>query len=398
MSYDFETIVRGGAGNLKQQWTSDTIRNAGLVSFEAAEMDFTTAPSIKKSLTELITNGNFGFNLPSSEYKDAVCWWMKHVRDWSIDPDWIVPVMGTIYSVATTIRMVLQPGERIIVPVPGYSRYAQAAARLGFETVVSAMKENNGQYEMDFEDLERCMADPANRILILCNPHNPTGRVWSREELTKVAELSVKYDVIVYSDEIFAEVVFDGNRTIPYCEIEEGRSHAIVCTSLGKTFNFTGVNHANIIIPDEQLRERFTTQRTADHYGSLEPFAYASILGAYCEEGADWKQQMLQVIDRNRKLITDYFSEPDAPGYVYPVEGTFVCWIKWNLPGLSGETLKKFLDEEAMVPLEIGTEFGPGYENYTRMNLGSTTKQTEMAVGRLREAVRKYRNERMISC
>ena len=391
MNYDFETLVKRGPESLKERWTPAAVKEAGYVSVEAAEMDFSTAPSILKAVTELVQNGNFGFSIMEQGYDEQVVWWMKEARDWEIRPEWIVPVMGSIYSVATAIRMVLKPGERIIVPGPGYNRYAQAASRMGFETRVSPMKEVNGRFEMDFEDLEAAMQDPKNRLLILCNPHNPTGRVWEKEELTRLARLSAKYEVIVFSDEIFAEVTFDGRRTIPYAEIPEGREYAMVCTSLGKTFNFTGVNHANVIIPDEELRERFTLRRTADHYGSLEPFAYASIRGAYTPEGLDWKNEMVKVVDQNRRLLMEYFSEPDAPGYLYPVEGTYVAWIKWNLPGLSGEKLKKFLDEEALVPLEIGTEFGPEYDTYTRMNLSSTVKQTSMAVERLRAAVKKYR-------
>ena len=391
MKYDFETLVKRSEGNLKKQWTPEAVEKAGYVSFEAAEMDFATAPSIIRSLTELVQNGLFGFNQITPEYCSRVCWWMNTERDWKVDPEWIVPVMGTIFSVATAIRMVLKPGERLIVPGPGYNRYAQAAERMGYGTVVSPMKEVNGKYEMDFEDLERCMADPSNRLLVLCNPHNPTGRVWTEKELTELARLSDKYDVIVFSDEIFAEITFEGRRTIPYCEIPEGRKRAIVCTSLGKTFNFTGVNHANVIIPDDELRERFTKRRTADHYGSLEPFAYASVMGAYTEEGLDWKRQMMKVLEENRRVVKEYFQETGSPGYLYPVEGTYVGWIRWKLPELKGEELKQFLYKEALVPMEIGTEFGMEYEEYTRMNLSSTVTQTKMAVERLRTAANKFR-------
>ena len=244
---------------------------------------------------------------------------------------------------------------------------------------------------MEFEDLERVMANPSNRLLVLCNPHNPTGRVWTEKALTELARLSDKYDVIVFSDEIFAEITFEGRRTIPYCEIPDGRKRAIVCTSLGKTFNFTGVNHANVIIPDDELRERFTKRRTADHYGSLEPFAYASVMGAYTEEGLDWKRQMMKVLEENRRGVKEYFQETGSPGYLYPVEGTYVGWIRWKLPELKGEELKQFLYKEALVPMEIGTEFGMEYEEYTRMNLSSTVTQTKMAVERLRTAANKFR-------
>ncbi|MDO5422547.1 MAG: aminotransferase class I/II-fold pyridoxal phosphate-dependent enzyme [Eubacteriales bacterium] len=386
MKYDFETIVRRGENNLKYQWTPEPVREAGYASFDAAEMDFPTAPSIIRSVTEMVQEGNFGFSQMTPAYQERVVWWMAHARDWEIRPEWIVPVMGTIFSVATAIRMCTKPGEGIIVPAPGYNRYAQAASRLGRKTAVSPMKEIDGRYEMDFAELERLMAQEENKLFLLCNPHNPTGRVWTETELTELARLSSRYGVYVFSDEIFAEVTYDGRRTIPYCEIPEGREFAIVCTSLGKTFNFTGVNHANILIPDETLRERFTTQRTADHYGSLEPFAYASIMGAYTEEGLDWVKEMLQCVGENRRLATEFFARPDAPGYLFPVEGSYVGWIRWDGLELSGAALKEFLDQEALLALEIGTEFGEPYDRYTRMSLGSTVKQTELALERLKAA------------
>lgn len=389
MDYDFQTIAKRPEGSLREMWTPEAVKKAGYVSFEAAEMDFPTAPSIIRSVKELAENGVFGFTLMGETYQRQVCWWMEHAREWSIRPEWIVPAMGTIFSVASAIRMTCAPGEGIIVPGPGYNRYAQAASRLGRRTAVSPMREKDGRYEMDFENLERLMANPRNKLLVLCNPHNPTGRVWTRGELTEVARLSARYQVVVFSDEIFAEVTFDGRRTIPYSEIPEGRPYALVCTSLGKTFNFTGVNHANLVIPDEKLRERFAAQRTADHYGSLEPFAYASVLGAYSEEGLDWVRQMLAVVDTNRKTMAAFFDGADSPGTLFPTEGTYVGWIRWDRLPFKGAALKRFLDEEALVPLEIGTEFGAEYTGYTRMNLASTNEQTRMAAERLRAACRK---------
>lgn len=385
MNYDFETVARTLPGNLKWKWTTEAAKKAGIVSFEAAEMDFPTAPSIIRSVTQMVQNGNFGFNSPTEEYFDAVKWWMKEARGWDIDTEWVVPVMGTIFSVATAIRLTMGPGDRLIIMSPIYNRYAQAARRMDLETVDVPMKCVDERYEIDFAGLEKAMSDPHNRLLILCNPSNPTGNVWTRDELTQLARLSARYGVYVFSDEIFAEVTFDGRRTIPYCEIPEGRKYAMVCTGLGKAFNFTGVNHANMIIPDPDLRERFTKRRTADHYGSLEPFAYASLMGAYCEEGLDWFREMLKVVGRNRQIVQEAMDGTAVPGRIFPVEGTYVGWIRWNVPGLSGVQLKEDLAEKALFIVEEGNEFGPGLENYTRVNLAATNAQTIAAMERVRQ-------------
>lgn len=392
MNDPFNQIVPRDKDSLKYCITPEKVREAGYMSFSAAEMDFPTAPSIIKSVTEMVQRGIFGFTLMTDEYKERVIWWMKNARDWEINPDWIVPTMGTIYSVATAIRMTTTEGEGVIVQNPGYHRYAQAAQRLHRKVVVSHLKEEDGRYTMDFESLEKCMADPQNKLLVLCNPNNPTARVWTREELTEVGRLAAKYEVIVFSDEIFAEVTFDGHRTVPFLEIQEGLSQAIVCTSLGKCFNFTGVNHANVLIADEKLRERFITQRNADHYGSLEPFAYASVMGAYTPEGLKWKNEMTALVDENRKKVMKAFAEEFAPNYVFPIEGTYVCWIHWRGIVHDGTNLKDFLVQEALLALDGGLDYDDECRDYCRMNLATTREQMDNALDRLRRALKKQRN------
>lgn len=383
----FNQIVPRGKENLKYNMTPEAVKKAGFMSFAAAEMDFPTAPSIIRSVTEMVQKGIFGFTLITDEYREKVKWWMKNARQWEIDPAWIVPTMGTIHSVATAIRMTTREGEGVIVQNPGYHRYAQAADRLHRKVAVNHLQEENGHYTMDFEDLERCMAEAQNKLLVICNPHNPTARVWTREELTEVGRLAQKYGVIVFSDEIFAEVTYDGHRTVPLLEIEEGRSLMIVCTSLGKCFNFTGVNHANVLIADEDLRRRFTMQRDADHYGSLEPFAYASIMGAYTQEGLDWKNKMNALVDENRRDVLRIFEEKLAPNYVYPIEGTYVCWIRFRALEGGKACVKEFLEKEALLSLDGGQDYDEECSYYCRMNLATTREQMSQALARLEEAL-----------
>ena len=226
-----------------------------------------------------------------------------------MEPEWIVPTGGTIRSVAAAIRMTTQPGEGIIVQPPVYYRYKQAADRIGRKTIYNPLKMVGGRYEMDFENLEHCMEDSKNRLMILCNPHNPIGQVWSPDHLAKVARLARRYGVTVFSDEIFAETVYNGHIVQPYSEAPDAWEHAIVSTSLGKAFSLTGVNYANLIIPDKTLREAFIAQRNADHYGSIEPLIHAALLSAYTNEGAQWVKEMNDYVLENIRLVRRFFSE-----------------------------------------------------------------------------------------
>lgn len=385
--YDFETVVdRAGIGSLKLAMTPEILQEKGLVSFAAGEMDFPTAPSLSEAVARLARNGLYGFTLKDSLYLEHVCWWMKQARGWEVDPSWIVTAYGTIFSVAIAIRAFVKEGQRMIVQPPFYSRYRQAADRIGRETVYNPLKQAGGRYTFDLDHLERLMADPANTLLILCNPLNPSGTVFTREELTEVARLSARYGTVVFSDEIFSEILLEGEPVTPYASIPEGQSRAITCTSLGKTFNCTGMNHANVIIPDPALRQAFERQRTSDHYGSIDPCAYAATVGAYSPEGWDWVQEMRQVIRKNSDYVHHFLREELPQFPIMDTEGSFVCWIDFGALGLDGEDLERELLEKALYHVDPGTDYGPCHPRWARMNLGSTYAQTAAAMDRLYQA------------
>lgn len=387
--YDFDLAAdRENMGNMKDFLTPQKLKEKGIPSFSAAEMDFRTAPSVIRSVTETVQKGVYGFTIPTPRYRQAVCWWMEQMRNWKIQADWIVPVLGTIYSVATAIRMTTEKGEGIIVQTPVYYRYEQAADRLERKTVHNPLKIVNGKYEMDFEDLERKMADPRNKLLVLCNAHNPVGRVWTRQELERVGQLSEKYKVTVICDEIFGEMTFDGHTAVPYGSLDVGREYAITVVSLGKAFNFTGVNHANVLIPDANLRERYEKQKYADHYGSMGPFEYASVLGAYCQEGKEWFLAVRDYIQENAHEVKAFFEKYIPQAYVFPIEGSSVCWIDWSFLGLRGEKLHDFLTEKALFEVETGEIYAGECSAFTRMNLSSQRRQIRTALCRVRESLK----------
>lgn len=388
-NFDFHTIVnRENTGNMKAYITPERLQKENILTFNAAEMDFKTAPSVIKAMKDCAENGLMGFTLCDKPYTDAICWWMKSQRSFDVDAEWIVPTYGMIFSLATCIRMVVGEGENIIVQQPVYNRYEQAATRIGRGTVYNHLKRDaEGNYAIDFDDLEAKMACPENKLLALCNPHNPLGKVWSEEDLTRIAELAVKYDVLVYSDEIFADYTFDGHAVVPYCTVNGGNNNGITATSMGKTFNFTGVNHANMIIPDETLRTKFTAQRFSDHYGSLEPMHRAAVLGGYSEEGAAWKDAVAELIWKNYQLIKEFFAENLPEVIISPLEGGYVIWFDWRGLGLSKEELYQLLNIKVGFVLDDGLDYGIEEEGFARMSIATPTEVIEAALERLKKVL-----------
>lgn len=387
--YNFDEMVsRAHTGNMKEFLVPETLQEQGITSFAAAEMDFKTAPSVIRSLERAVQGGIYGFTIPTEEYYHAVQWWLKEVRNWDVHREWILPVLGTIHAVASAIRMTCiddGPG-RVIVQSPVYHRYEQAASRMNVQTVHNDLKIVAGRYEMDFADLEAKMADPGNKLLIICNAHNPIARVWRKEELERVAALSAKYKMPVICDEIFGEMCFDNHVVMPYASIPVGQDYAMTVISLGKAFNFTGVNHANIIIPNEALRQRYDHVRYETHYGSMGPFEYASVMGAYCPEGLSWFYEANKYIQDNAHFVQSFMHRYLPQVHVFPVEGTSVCWMDWSALGLTGDALKQTLIDKALFDAESGSSYSDTCGHFIRMNLSSTREQIESAMERLKAA------------
>lgn len=382
----FEPVQREGTGSLQLSMTPAAMRAVGITSFGGAEFDFKCAPCVREALAKYAEGGYYGFALPDDAYRERIMWWFKNARDWEARPEWVVPTLGTIFSVATCLRMLLGPNGAMIVQPPVYFRYKQAADRLGLRTVENSLVLEGDRYTMDLEGLERLMADPQNKLLVVCNPANPVGRVWTKAELMAVSELSARYGTVVLSDEIFAEVTFDGHVTVPYASLEPGRANAITLTSIGKSFGCTGLNFANAVIPDEALRERFTTQRTRDHFGSVDPFGRVALMAAYTPEGLAWQRGSLDYFRENREILRAGIAEA-APGSVlFPHEGTFVAWVRWAGIDMMGDGLGSFFEERALFEVEPGNEYGDGCEAFARVNLAASHEQTRAACGRLKKA------------
>ncbi|HPJ01557.1 MAG TPA: aminotransferase class I/II-fold pyridoxal phosphate-dependent enzyme [Candidatus Limiplasma sp.] len=383
--YDFESLVnRENTGNLKECLTPAELSRNNQIIFAGAEMDFKTAPVMINALKRFASEGIFGFTLPDRPYTDAIRWWMQNARDFKVSAEEIVPTLGTIFSVGTAIRAFTQPGDGVIILHPVYYRYDVRVRENGRAVVSVPLTEVNNVYSLDLQALEAQMAQPRNKLLLLCNPHNPIGKVFTRQELESIRDLAVAYDVVVFSDEIFAEVAFDGHTVTPFVDIAP--QNAITCTSLGKTFNLTGVNHANVIIRSDSLRSAFLKQRNTDHFGSIDPFFYCSVLAGYSPEGLTWAKAMKAYVWNNYTQMQTFFAQNLPRLHISPLEGGFVIWIDFRALGLDDEALAAFLEQDAQMYLDRGSDYGPQGRGYCRMNIASPNQYIQSCLGTLHKA------------
>ena len=380
----FDQVVdRTGTGSLKGAYTPEALREAGLPSFWGAEFDFPTCPAFSQGVMECARRGFYPFTLQTEDYNRRVCWWMEQVRGWNVDSSWIVPTHGTIFALATAIRLTVPRDGRLLILQPGYSRYAQAATRLGRQCSHCMMDYDaqTGRYRLNLAALEAAMADTRNKLLVFSNPNNPTGTILSREELAAIDALSRKYNTAVFCDEIFAETVRNGALVEPYGKIAKQDSLAITCTSLGKCMSLTGVNHANVLIPNEAFRERYVAQRYADHYGSIDPMLYAGLLRAYTPEGKAFVEAANRLFEENDRLFRETVERLIPGARVTPCSATFLAWVNYEGTGMTAEAVQQFL-ERALFLGDPGEEYHSSPYFY-RYSLAMPTHMLQKALDHL---------------
>lgn len=387
MDYSFDRVAdrSGSVSWLKEYFTPEPLRRAHMLGYVGAEFEFATCPAFIRGVEQAARKGVFGYTLAGDRYRGAVQWWMRELRDYPIQPDWVVPTHGTIFSLATAIRLLTRPGQHIIVLSPNYNRYEQAATRLQRGTTCVPLRQESGCWKPDWPALETAMARPENRLLVLCNPNNPTGHVYREEELRRIAALSARYDVPVFSDEIFAEVVFEGHQAIPYTKIAGPEALAISCTSMGKVFSLTGVNHANVLIENDELRQRYLAQRNADHFGSVDPMVYAGLMEAYTPEGRDWVLSLRDYLWQNVLTMERFLRETLPQAVMSRPQGTFVLWVDYSAYGPRWPELEQRLRQGTLIGDE-GSEYG-GPASCVRYSIAVPHQELERSLTRLRAAL-----------
>ena len=372
--YDFDTpVTRRGTGCYKWDETPED----GVIPMWVADMDFKTSPAIIDALHRRVEHGVFGYTLVPDSYYDAVISWFKRRHQWTIDRSWIQYTSGVVPALSVIVKAFTEPGDKVIVQIPVYNCFFSSIRNNGCEVVCSPLISHSSSltYEMDFADLEEKSSDERAKLLILCNPHNPAGRVWSREELARVYNICKEHGVIVVSDEIHNELTYRGNRYVPYGTVDEGLENAIVCTSPSKSFNTAGLQIANIICSKAEWREKIDRAINQNEVCDVNPFGVVALQAAY-NESEEWLDSLCEYIYSNYEALSDFFAEHLPQLAVSPLEGTYLVWVDISATHISADELTERLLKEGRVQVNSGTMYDPACgQHFIRINIACPRSQ-----------------------
>lgn len=385
MKYDFDHInERRGTGSYK--WDSAAGRD--VLPLWVADMDFRTAPPIVDALRRRVDQGIFGYTLVGDSYYSAVTDWFAQRHGWSIDRDWIIYTSGVVPAISAVIKALTRPGDSVLTLTPVYNCFFSSIRNNGCATVESELLYDRRTYKIDFDDLECKTADPRVKLLLFCNPHNPAGRVWTREELTRVGEICLRNGVIVVSDEIHCELVFPGHRHTPFASIsEEFLANSVTCISPSKAFNIAGLQIANIVCADAGRRRKIDRAINDNEVCDVNPFGVVATEAAY-REGAGWLEALLKYLYGNYNYMRDYCREhlPEFP--LAELEGTYLVWMDCRCLGMDSEALEERLVGEADLWLNAGTMYGRAGQGFMRWNIACPRSMLAEALRRFEIFVR----------
>jgi aminotransferase/cystathionine beta-lyase len=390
MKHDFTTRVdrrNTGASKWEEMFKKKPNVSPAVVPLSVADMELLNPPEIIEGLKAFLDHAVLGYTLPTDAYKQAVASWMRSRHHWTIHPEWITLSPGVVPAFFIAVQAFTQPGDGVIIQRPVYYPFTFAIERNNRTLVNNPLVLEQGTYRIDYDDLEAKARDPKNKLLIFCSPHNPVGRVWSREELGRVAEICNRHQVVVVSDEIHFDLVMPGVEHTVYAAIsEEAAQNCVVCTAPSKTFNLAGMQTSNIITPNPALREKLAAQFTQNAMSMLGILGLKACEIAYTQCGP-WLDELLELIRVNHETVKTYCAKHLPQVGVFPLEGTYLQWLDFRAFKLEARELEQFMVQEAEWFTDEGVMFGPEGEGFERINLACPTVIIEEALERLYKAL-----------
>ena len=400
MKYDFDQeIDRRGTNSVKWEYIQDEEQEMGLLHTDqffgedrmlplwVADMDFPAPKPVVDALKTRAQHGIYGYTAPSDDYLQTVVGWMRRRHGWEISPEWIMTTPGVVPALNILVRTFVSPGEKVIVQPPVYHPFYSAIENNQGALALNPLKYKKQRYTMDFADLEEKVNDPQVKMAILCSPHNPVGRVWSREEITRFGEICIQNNVLVVSDEIHCDLLFKGIKFTPFATIsEEFSQNAVVCTAGSKTFNLAGLTHSNIIIPNQELREQFGQTLLSSGLFGVNIFGMVALEAAF-NHGEEWLEQLLDYLEDNLRYLEEYIAKNIPKISVVKPEGTYLVWLDCRELGIGIEELKALMVEEARVYMDEGYIFGSEGEGFERINIACPRPILADALERIKGAI-----------
>ena len=381
MRYNFDEIIpRRNTNSVK--W--DLAENQEVLPMWVADMDFRTAPPVIEALARRVQHGIFGYTKVPQAYHEAVIGWFNRRHDFSIRKDWILFTTGVVPALSAVIKALTAPGDKVIVQTPVYNCFFSSVRNNQCETLFNDLIYSNGTYFIDYEDLEAKASDPKAKLLLLCSPHNPAGRVWSREELVRIGEICLRNNVIVLSDEIHCDLVYSGHTHIPFASLsEEFLFNSVTCTAPSKTFNIAGIQVANIIAADEEIRTKIDKALNVNEVCEINAFAVHALIAAY-NEGEPWLEELKLYLHDNYLYLKDFFSRylPHLP--VLPLEATYLVWVDCSALKLSSKEVADILLREENLWVNEGPMYGANGEGFIRINIACPRRLLEEGLGKIK--------------
>lgn len=378
--FDFnKPVERRGTDSVKWDLADDDV-----IPMWVADMDFESPREVQEAIMDRVKHGVYGYTIELDNLFEAVTKWVSRRHNWTIEREWIVFTPGVMPGILGILQAITRPGDKVILQSPVYTPFFRAVRNSGCHVLNNQLKYENNRYTMNFPDLEEKAKDPRTRALILCNPHNPVGRVWTREELSTVGKICLENDVVMISDEIHSDLIYKEYKHIPLASIcDEFAENSITCIAPSKTFNLAGLNTAFLVIPDSRVRREFQNMSLPKR---------ATIFGGIAAEAAytygdNWLDALLDYLDDNRRLLAGYLKARTPQIKVVEPEGTYLVWLDCRQLGMDNDGLEKFMLEKAGIWVNQGYSFGSGGDGFIRMNIGCPRPILEKALGRLNAAV-----------
>lgn len=390
MKYDFTTILNRSQDG-SEKWIDMYQRKpdmaTDIVPFATADMEFKNPPEIVEGLKTLLDHVVLGYTSPTTEYYEAIINWMNRRHNYKIQKDWILTSAGIIPALYRMVKAYTNPGEGVLVMTPVYHPFLHAISKNKRIVVENRLLHNNETYEIDYIDLEEKASQPNNKILLFCSPHNPVGRVWTKDELEKVMDICLRNDVFVISDEIHHDLIMpDYTHTVMATLSPEASLNCAVCTAPSKSFNIAGLQVSNIIIENKTKFDQLYLQQQENSDGSLNIMAYEACTIAYnqCER---WLDELLTVIADNKTYLENFFAQNIPEAKIVPMEGTYLLWIDFRNFSVDHLELQAFMRDQAQLILIGGYIFGDCGKGYLRMNIACPKAILVTAMERLLKAI-----------
>lgn len=384
-----QVIERKDTDCLKYDFAVRRGKPEGILPLWVADMDFQTSQKILDAIEARVRHGIFGYTESRESYFEAVSGWMKDRHQWDVQRSWMVKTPGVVFALAMAVKAYSREGDAVLIQQPVYYPFTEVIEDNGRRVISNDLiLGEDGKYHMDFEDFERKIVEHQVPLFLLCSPHNPVSRVWTREELTRIGEICVRHQVVVVSDEIHEDFVFGDRKHQVFANLKkEFADLSVTCTSPAKTFNLAGLQVSNIFIPNGDLRRRFKKQIDAAGYSQLNAIGLTACEAAY-RDGLEWYEAMMDYVAGNMEFMRDYLERELPELRMIEPEGTYLVWVDFRALGLSEEQLEELIVKKANLWLDSGAIFGRVGEGFERFNVACPRSILAQALEQLRRAIR----------